>query len=154
MDIDAQVDLDEESGDDHFAARTVRAGNGGPPGIHSCVLAPHLKGSLGRNLEGKYGRMFPDLATNRTGDAALSELSRAGSIMDPEGRAGDVRRVVVAEVLLLHSSAFLWCHGCIAPTDDYWPPAYVRRALRPTAEARHERTWVAVAWTPWLVLQL
>src|SRR5205809_447140 len=40
-----------EMGADHFAGRTVRAGTAG---THSCVLAPHLKNSLGRNLQGKY----------------------------------------------------------------------------------------------------
>src|SRR5438477_3833087 len=73
-----------DMGADHFAGRTVRTWTAG---THSCVLAPHLKGPLGRNLEGKYGRMFPDLPTNKTGDAALTALGRAGSIMDEAGEA-------------------------------------------------------------------
>jgi hypothetical protein len=49
------------------------------------MLAPHLKSELSRNLQGKYGRMFPDLPANKTREVALDALGRAGSIMDMAG---------------------------------------------------------------------
>src|SRR5436190_5643197 len=74
-----------DMGTGHFSGREVRAGT------HSCVLAPHLKDSLGRDLEGKYGRMFPHLPANKTGDAVLTALGRAGSIMDEAAGHADGR---------------------------------------------------------------
>jgi hypothetical protein len=79
--VDGVNSMDVE--DDHFVGRTVRTGT------HSCVLAPHLKDSLGQNLDGKYGRMFPHLPSNKTDDAALTALGRAGSVMDEVGHTGD-----------------------------------------------------------------
>jgi hypothetical protein len=81
MDVDTE---DVVAG--HYESRKVRAGT------HSCVLAPHLKSSLGRNLEGKYGRMFPDLPINDTADEALTALGRAGSVMDEGSNQEDEDR--------------------------------------------------------------
>jgi Animal haem peroxidase len=49
---------------------------------HSCVIAPHLKDSLSSGVDGKYGRMFPDLPGIETDEEYLLALGRAGSMMD------------------------------------------------------------------------
>jgi hypothetical protein len=49
---------------------------------HSCVIAPHLKGSIATVAEGKYGRMFPDLPGLEVGEEFLLALGRSGSVMD------------------------------------------------------------------------
>ena len=67
---------------------------------HSCVLAPHLKADLGRDSDGKYGRMFADnLSTSDDDETMLLALSRSGSMMDDvvkvddEGTASDNSRI-------------------------------------------------------------
>ncbi len=67
---------------------------------HSCVLAPHLKADLGRDSDGKYGRMFADnLLTPDDNETMLLALSRSGSMMDDvvkvddEGTASDNPRI-------------------------------------------------------------
>jgi hypothetical protein len=49
---------------------------------HSCVIAPHLKGSIATVAEGKYGRMFPDLPGLEVDEEFLLALGRSGSVMD------------------------------------------------------------------------
>ena len=49
---------------------------------HSCVIAPHLKGSITSVEDGKYGRMFPDLPGLEVDEAFLLALGRSGSVMD------------------------------------------------------------------------
>src|SRR2546430_15257518 len=53
---------------------------------HSCVIAPHLKGSLSTLEDGKYGRMFPDLPSPETDEAILLTLGKSGSVMDAASR--------------------------------------------------------------------
>src|SRR5207247_7319418 len=53
---------------------------------HSCVIAPHLKGSLSTVEDGKYGRMFPGLPGPETDEAILLTLGRSGSVMDAASR--------------------------------------------------------------------
>ena len=57
---------------------------------HSCVLAPHLKADLGRDSDGKYGRMFADnLLTPENNETTLLALSRSGSMMDDVVKVDD-----------------------------------------------------------------
>jgi len=49
---------------------------------HSCVIAPHLKDSLAMAEGGKYGRMFPGLASPTIDEDILLVLGKSGSIMD------------------------------------------------------------------------
>lgn len=65
----------------HSAGATQTAGG---VGAHSCVLAPHLKTELSQSGDGKYGRMFPDLACDDCDEATLLTLGSAGSIMDAD----------------------------------------------------------------------
>ncbi len=67
---------------------------------HSCVIAPHLKADLGRDSDGKYGRMFADdLLTPNDNETILLAMSRSGSMMDDvvkvdsEGTASDNPRI-------------------------------------------------------------
>ncbi len=67
---------------------------------HSCVIAPHLKTELGKDSDGKYGRMFADnLTTPDDNETTLLALSRSGSTMDmvvkvdDEGTASDNPRI-------------------------------------------------------------
>ena len=53
---------------------------------HSCVIAPHLKGSITSIEDGKYGRMFPDLPGLEVDEAFLLALGRSGSVMDAASR--------------------------------------------------------------------
>src|SRR6266853_2714886 len=53
---------------------------------HSCVIAPHLKGSITSVEDGKYGRMFPDLPGLEVDEAFLLALGRSGSVMDAASR--------------------------------------------------------------------
>jgi len=53
---------------------------------HSCIIAPHLKDALSTIGEGKYGRMFPDLASPQTDEAMLLVLGKSGSVMDAASR--------------------------------------------------------------------
>src|SRR5689334_6260426 len=48
---------------------------------HSCVLVPHLKQAL-TSMDGKYGRMFPDLPAQDASESDLMALGAAGSLMD------------------------------------------------------------------------
>lgn len=59
--------------------------------VHSCVLAPHLKEDLIPGVEGKYGRMFPELPRNDCDDDALLALGRSGAVMDAEDAQDDDR---------------------------------------------------------------
>jgi hypothetical protein len=57
---------------------------------HSCVISPRLKGELAHVAEGKYGRMFPNLAPLKIDERILRDLGRAGSSMDlPAGAFED-----------------------------------------------------------------
>ena len=57
---------------------------------HSCVIAPHLKADLGKDSDGKYGRMFADnLPTPDDNETTLLALSRSGSIMDDAVKEDD-----------------------------------------------------------------
>lgn len=49
---------------------------------HSCVIAPHFKGTLSHVSDGKYGRMFPNLPSLKIDVEVLRALGRAGSSMD------------------------------------------------------------------------
>jgi heme peroxidase len=49
---------------------------------HSCVIAPHLKGTIANVAEGKYGRMFPELPGLEVDEEFLLALGRSGSVMD------------------------------------------------------------------------
>ena len=49
---------------------------------HSCVLAPALKLALSAGIEGKYGRMFPDLPSCDADEPALLRLGSPGSPID------------------------------------------------------------------------
>ncbi len=49
---------------------------------HSCVIAPHLKGSIATVAESNYGRMFPDLPGLEVDEEFLLALGRSGSVMD------------------------------------------------------------------------
>jgi Animal haem peroxidase len=53
---------------------------------HSCVIAPHLKGSITSIEDGKYGRMFLNLPGLEVGEAFLLALGRSGSVMDAASR--------------------------------------------------------------------
>lgn len=55
-----------------------------PPaaGMHSCVLAPHLKQDLSSGVAGKYSQMFPDLPCPEANEEALLALGRSGAAMD------------------------------------------------------------------------
>ena len=53
---------------------------------HSCVIAPHLKGSMTSVEDGKYGRMFPDLPGLEVDEAFLLALGRSRSVMDAASR--------------------------------------------------------------------
>ena len=53
---------------------------------HSCVIAPHLKGSITSVEDSKYGRMFPDLPGLEVDEAFLLALGRSGSVMDAASR--------------------------------------------------------------------
>ncbi len=53
---------------------------------HSCVIAPHLKGSITSIEDGKYGKMFLDLPGLEVDEAFLLALGRSGSVMDAASR--------------------------------------------------------------------
>jgi hypothetical protein len=53
---------------------------------HSCVIAPHLKGSITSIEDGKYGRMFLNLPGLEVDEAFLLALGRSGSVMDAASR--------------------------------------------------------------------
>ena len=57
---------------------------------HSCVIAPHLKGSITSVEDGKYGRMFPDLPGLEVDEAFLLALGRSGSVMDAASRPDEL----------------------------------------------------------------
>jgi Animal haem peroxidase len=57
---------------------------------HSCVIAPHLKGSMTSVEDGKYGRMFPDLPGLEVDEAFLLALGRSGSVMDAASRPDEL----------------------------------------------------------------
>ncbi len=56
---------------------------------HSCVIAPHLKGSIAGIEDGKYGRMFPDLPGLDVDEQFLLALGRSGSVMDAASRSDE-----------------------------------------------------------------
>src|SRR5437667_8136794 len=53
---------------------------------HSCVIAPHLKGSITSIEDGKYGKMFLDLPGLEVDEAFLLALGRSGSVMEAASR--------------------------------------------------------------------
>ena len=57
---------------------------------HSCVIAPHLKGSITSVEDGKYGRMFPDLPGLEVDEDFLLALGRSGSVMDAASRPDEL----------------------------------------------------------------
>jgi Animal haem peroxidase len=57
---------------------------------HSCVIAPHLKGSITSVEDSKYGRMFPDLPGLEVDEAFLLALGRSGSVMDAASRPDEL----------------------------------------------------------------
>lgn len=57
---------------------------------HSCVIAPHLKGSITSVEDSKYGRMFPDLPGLEVDEAFLLALGKSGSMMDAASRPDEL----------------------------------------------------------------
>src|SRR3989442_12908381 len=103
---------------------------------HSCVIAPHLKGSLSTLEDGKYGRMFPDLPSPETDEAILLTLGRSGYTMDAASRVGgndaatDNPRIPAGFTFLGQLAAhhirpdctLPLCHACLNELSKFRPP--------------------------------